>query len=85
MRKTTPKQEELETTTAVQAPEPPEPKNKIYVAFLYGKKGKHDSRVIRAHFDEIETEEQLANVANYLSQSVDNQPVTILNWKSLEG
>ncbi len=72
-------------TPVGQVEELPAPaQHKIYVAYLHGKKGKHGHKVIRAPFDDIETEDQLAAVLSVLQADHPAEEVTVVFIKSLE-
>ncbi len=74
---------ELENSTAIAEPPVVEPPNNIYVAYLYGKKGKHCSRIMRTTFEDIETEEHVTQVTAYLMSEHGNEAVTIIGWSAL--
>lgn len=76
----------VETDTALPAgvgvPEHP---YKIFISYLYGKKGKHASRVLNTQFDDLDREENIISVLNWLAQQHQEQNITPIFWKALDG
>lgn len=62
---------------------PPSKQFPIFVSYQVGKK--LDSRIVRAPFDDIETEAQISSVVDFLSRDAGGKKITIINWKALEG
>lgn len=74
--------------TDLPSPEPVEaskttPPYRIFISYLAGKK--NHQQVLYTPFEDIDTEERLAIVANYLEQNHSGKNVIILFWRALDG
>lgn len=87
MAKKSKKVEELEASTAVPEEAVPEPEAPycIYVVYTYGegKRRKFAGSTLRTPFQDIETEDDLVQVINYLTTKLGEGGVTIIDWEPL--
>lgn len=81
--------ETLGSSTAIQPPEVQEPPYKIYVSWLAteknGKRIKPGGSILKVHFQEIETEEQILSVLRFLLGDTGLTDIAIITWHPLEG